>query len=75
VRVDVLPPEHLWRGDIKLEGQMPDPKAWVLFLDGQEFARIERREDLVAVLGIEGPARPRGMLARVCALLTGGMAP
>jgi hypothetical protein len=23
VRVDVLPPEHLWRGDIKLEGQNP----------------------------------------------------
>jgi hypothetical protein len=24
IRVDVLPPDHLWRGDIKLEGQMPD---------------------------------------------------
>ena len=45
VRVDVLPPEHLSRGDIKLEGQKPDDKAWILYLDGQEFARVERRED------------------------------
>jgi hypothetical protein len=34
VRVDVLPPDHLWRGDIKLKGQKPDPKAWVLYLVG-----------------------------------------
>jgi hypothetical protein len=34
MRVDVLPPDHLWRGDIKLKGQKPDPKAWVLYLDG-----------------------------------------
>jgi hypothetical protein len=25
--VDVLPPDHLWRGDFKLKGQKPDPKA------------------------------------------------
>jgi hypothetical protein len=71
VRVDVLPPAHLWSGDIMLEGQKPDPKAWVLYLDGEEFARVERREDLPAVLGIEGPRPPagRGLLARVRALL------
>jgi len=73
VRVDVLPPDHSWRGDIKLEGQKPDATAWILYLDGQEFARIERREDLPAALGIEGPPPPRsrGQLSRVRALLSG----
>ena len=70
VRVDVLPPAHLWRGDIELEEQKPDPKAWIIYLDGQEFARLERREDLPAVLGIQGP-RPRGLLSLVRTLLGG----
>jgi Flp pilus assembly pilin Flp len=83
VRVDVLPPQHLWRGDIKLEGHKPDPKAWVIYLDGEELARVERREDLAAVLlGIEGSIasgnnsanlslRPRGLLAWARALWRG----
>ena len=61
VRVDVLPPAHLWHGDIELEGQgKPDLKAWVIFVDGEELARVERREDrqqswaLRARLGREG---------------------
>jgi hypothetical protein len=45
VRVNVLPPKHLWRGDIELETQKPDARAWILYLDGEEFARVERRED------------------------------
>jgi hypothetical protein len=72
VRIDLLPPAHLWRGDVELEGQKPDPKAWVLHLNGEEFARVERREDLQVALGIEGPTRPPGgsrLLARVRALL------
>jgi hypothetical protein len=71
VRVDVLPPDHLWRGDIKLEGQKPDAKAWIVYMNGEEFARVERREDLAAVLGLEGPARPRGLMTRVRGLLGG----
>jgi hypothetical protein len=71
VRVDVLPPEHLWRGDIKFEGQKPDPKAWIIFLDGEEFARLDRREDLPAVLGIEGPAQPLARVARARARTVG----
>ena len=49
-----------------------DPKAWIVYMNGEEFARVERREDLPAVLGLEGPPRPRGLLSRVRALLTGG---
>jgi hypothetical protein len=40
-------------------------------MNGEEFARVERREDLPAVLGLEGPTRPRGLLSRVRALLSG----
>jgi hypothetical protein len=68
VRVDVLPPDHLWRGDFKLKGQKPDPKAWVLYLNGEEVARVERREDIITVLGIEGPPQPRVLLSRLRAL-------
>jgi hypothetical protein len=69
VRVDVLPPEHLWRGDIKLKGQKPDPKAWVLYLDGEEFARVERREDVPLAFALDRPRPPMRLLARVRALL------
>jgi hypothetical protein len=75
VRVDVLPPAHLWPGDIELEGQgKPDLKAWIVFVDGEEFARLERREDLPeVVLGIEGPRSrgSRGLLSLVRGLLGG----
>jgi hypothetical protein len=69
VRVDVMPPEPLWRGDAKLAEAKPDPKAWTLYLNGEEFARVERREDLQAAL--EGPSRSparRGLVARVVGL-------
>jgi hypothetical protein len=72
VRVDVLPPADLWDGDVMLDNCKPDPKAWIVYMNGEEFARVERREDLPAVLGLEGPPRPRGLLSRVRALLTGG---
>jgi hypothetical protein len=73
-RVDILPPDHLWRGDIKLGGQSkPDPLGWVIFVDGEEFARVERREDVSTVLGIEStdPPRSRGLLVQVLGALIG----
>jgi hypothetical protein len=66
VRVDILPPEHLWRDYIDFGGHKPDPNAWIVYMNGEEFARVERREDLV-----EGPPRPRGLLSRVRGLLGG----
>jgi hypothetical protein len=56
VRVDILPPEH------------SNAKAWIIYLDGQEFAHVERREDLPGVLGLEGPPRSRGFRSRLRAL-------
>jgi hypothetical protein len=44
--------------------------TWVLYLNGEEYARVERREDVSAAL-LEGPARRRGLLPRVRALLGG----
>jgi hypothetical protein len=69
VRIDILPPAHLWQGDVMLDNCKPDPKAWIVYMNGEQFARVERREDLPAVLGIEGPHRPRGFLSRVRVLL------
>jgi hypothetical protein len=50
---------------------MPDAKAWVLYLNGEEYARVERREDVSAAL-LEGPrAGPPRLLSEVRALLRG----
>ena len=68
--VEVLPPAHLWRGDVRVEGWKPDASAWIVYINGHEFARLERPEDVAVALGIERP-RTRGLLARVRALLNG----
>jgi hypothetical protein len=43
-RVNILPPVPHWRGDIK--PSEIDPTKWIIYFDGDEVARIERREDL-----------------------------
>ena len=46
-RVDIMPPVAMWRGDIKLTGAgAPHPTDWVIFANGEEIARVRRREDL-----------------------------
>lgn len=62
VRVDVLPPASLWRGEIIMTDTKPDPKAWTVFFDGEEVARIERREDL-SRLGVTLAALPEPAVA------------
>ena len=57
VRVDVMPPEHLWRGDILLSDHRPDPMAWTVYADGQELARIGKLEELGNALGYGAPLR------------------
>ena len=46
VSVNILPPAPLWRGDMKLPDHPPDPTKWIIFADGDEIARVERRENL-----------------------------
>ena len=50
VRVNVLPPAHLWSGDMQLDDYKPDPKMWQVFADGELIGRIERQEDVGAAL-------------------------
>jgi hypothetical protein len=50
VRVNILPPEHLWAGCIILEEHRPDPTHWCVLADGKLIARIEREEDVGAAL-------------------------
>lgn len=50
-RVDIMPPLPCWRGDIKLGGNgAPHPTDWVVYLDGEEVARVSTRDDLEAAV-------------------------
>ena len=44
--VNVLPPKSEWAGDFVLEGYEPHATDWIVYVDGEEFARVRRREDL-----------------------------
>jgi hypothetical protein len=46
VRVNVLPPTHLWAGDTMLEGHKADPTHWQVFANGKLIARVERQDDV-----------------------------
>jgi hypothetical protein len=50
VQVNVLPPAHLWAGDMMLPNTKPDPTYWQVFADGELIARIARQEDVGAAL-------------------------
>lgn len=40
-RVDLMPPEGLWDGTMRLpEHRLPDPRFWVVFIDGDEIGRV-----------------------------------
>lgn len=56
-RVNVMPPVASWTGGQKLAGYEPDPECWVVYADGEEIARVKRREDLAAVLQIKWSKR------------------
>ena len=47
-RIDVLPSAAEWRGDFKTVE--PDTKAWIVFADGNEIARVISRDDLEPML-------------------------
>jgi len=49
VRLDVMPPEPLWDGDMRMDAYPPDPKAWIVCMDGNEVARVESERDLSEV--------------------------
>lgn len=63
VSVDILPPVGEWQGGQVLEGYEPDPVAWIVYLEGEEVARVTRREEL--------PELP-SVLARLPAARDGG---
>jgi hypothetical protein len=66
VRVEVLPPAHLWRGEVELPGWKPDAHTWIVYMNGREFARVERHEDIAVALGVGRSATAVGrLLSRV----------
>lgn len=44
--VNVLPPLPHWCGQFKLDGYVPDQHDWIIYVDGEEVARVQA---LVAV--------------------------
>src|SRR5215470_11264111 len=57
VRVDVMPPASMWRGDIQMTDHKPDAKAWIVYADGEELARIGTLEEVTKALGQDAPVR------------------
>ena len=49
-RVDIMPPATEWRGDMKPSGHLPHPTDWVIHIDGEEIARVRRREDITSAV-------------------------
>lgn len=45
-RVDIMPPEKEWRGDVRMKVHGPHPTDWVVYLDGEEIARVRARDEL-----------------------------
>lgn len=57
-RVDIMPPLPHWHGSIMLTGEgAPHPTDWVVYVDGNEIARVSRREDIEAALVAALPTR------------------
>ena len=49
--VNIMPPIREWRGQIKLEGDStPHTTDWVIFVNGEEFARVRKRDDIEEAL-------------------------
>lgn len=49
-RVDIMPPADRWRGDMRPSDGLPHPTDWVVLIDGEEIARVRRREDIDAAV-------------------------
>lgn len=50
-RVDIMPPIAEWRGGIKLSGQgAPHATDWVIYMNGEEIARVSKRGDIAPAL-------------------------
>jgi len=50
LRVDVMPPEAEWRGQVRLEGFEPHATEWVVFVEGEEIARVSSQNEISGVV-------------------------
>ncbi|MBI1386738.1 MAG: hypothetical protein GC150_17685 [Rhizobiales bacterium] len=42
--VNILPPNAQWNGQFTLDGYEPHDTDWIIYLDGEEFARARSRQ-------------------------------
>ncbi len=54
--VNILPTVPLWRGQTMLKGFEPDASDWVLYLDGEEIARVSSGAELERLVVAHLPA-------------------
>jgi len=45
-----MPPVSHWSGDFKLTDYEPHETDWVLYLDGEEIARVKERDQIKSKL-------------------------
>ena len=50
VSVLVMPPLDHWNGSAVLDGNEPHPTDWVVFVEGQEVARVDKRVSIDTAL-------------------------
>ncbi|MGD9670778.1 MAG: hypothetical protein AB7U75_17320 [Hyphomicrobiaceae bacterium] len=48
LNINVMPPQAHWDGDFELEGYEPHPTDWVLYIEGEEVARLQERAGIEA---------------------------
>jgi len=51
VRIDVMPPEPIWRGTMRLaDSKLPDPRLWAVFVDGEEIGRVATEAEVKTLI-------------------------
>lgn len=45
-RLDIMPPLPHWQGDVMMDDYGPHETDWVVYVDGEEIARVKAREDI-----------------------------
>ena len=51
LRLDIMPPRHLWQGDIMSENLEISETEWILRIDNEEYARVSSEAEIGDSLG------------------------
>lgn len=51
--VDIMPPKRKWAGGQVLNGYIPHDHDWVIYLEGEEFVRVQKEDEIISRLQIK----------------------